>query len=78
MNIRAVSEAAAAHGAPGRPSVRIVLARALPARATGPAHGEIQLNAPGITDFRRENDVVLDPTEHHDTVLLIIFHNRPG
>lgn len=62
MSIRAVGEAASTHGMRARPSIRVALARALLARAAGAAHGDVQLDAPGVADLRRENEVVLNPS----------------
>lgn len=73
VHVRAVSEAAAPHGMRGRPGISVVFARALLAGTAGAAHRKIQFGASDVTDFRRENDVVLDPAEHHHAVLPLIF-----
>jgi hypothetical protein len=76
MNIGAVGKATPAEGMFHSSSIRLVLAHAVPTGATSSPRGEIEFEAPIVACLRRENDVVLDPAEHHYAVLLLIFHNR--
>lgn len=77
MDVGAVGKTATTHWMSSRPRIRFVFAHALLARTLRAASRQIQFNAPGVADFRRENDVVLDPAEHQSAVLILIFHNLP-
>lgn len=78
VDVGTVGEAATTHRMGSRPRIRFVFAHAFSARALGAASREIQLGSPGVADFRREDGVVLDTTEHYHPVLILIFHNLPG
>lgn len=78
VDVGTVGEAATTHWVSSRPRIRFVFAHALSARTLGAASREIQLGSPGVADFRREDGVVLDTTEHYHPVLILTFHNLPG
>ncbi len=78
VNVGTIGEAAAAHRMLDGSSVRVVLADANRTGATRAAGGEIEFDALLVVDLGREYDVVLDPAEHHQTILFLIFHNLPG